>query len=65
MEQVLEYIKESYNELVNKVTWPTWASLLSSTRLVLVASMIIALIIFLMDAVSSFILTDTIYELSR
>ena len=65
MEQVLEYIKESYNELVNKVTWPTWSSLLSNTRLVLVASLIIALIIFLMDAVSSFILTDTIYELSR
>lgn len=65
MENVLEYIKESYNELVNKVTWPTWASLLSSTRLVLVASLIIALIIFIMDAVSSFILTDTIYELSR
>jgi len=65
MEQVLDYIKESYNELVNKVTWPTWSSLLSNTRLVLVASLIIALIIFIMDAVSSFILTDTIYELSR
>ena len=65
MEQVLVYIKESYDELVNKVTWPTWSSLLSNTRLVLVASMIIAVIIFLMDAVSSFILTDTIYELSR
>ncbi len=65
MEQVLDYIKESYNELVNKVTWPTWPNLLSNTRLVLVASMIIALIIFLMDAVSSFILTDTIYKLNR
>ncbi len=64
MEQVLQYIKESYNELVHKVTWPTWPSLLSSTRLVLVASLIIALIIFVMDAVSSFILTDTIYPMS-
>ena len=65
MEQVVQYIKESYDELVNKVTWPTWSSLLSNTRLVLVASMIIALIIFIMDAVSSLILTDTIYQLSR
>ncbi len=65
MEQIVQYIKESYNELVNKVTWPSWPSLLSSTRLVLVASLVIALIIFVMDAVSSFILTDTIYELSR
>ena len=64
MEQVLQYIKESYNELVHKVTWPTWPSLLASTRLVLVASLIIALIIFVMDAVSSFILTDTIYPMS-
>ena len=65
MEQIVQYIKESYNELVNKVTWPSWPSLLASTRLVLVASLVIALIIFVMDAVSSFILTDTIYELSR
>ena len=64
MEQVLQYIKESYNELVHKVTWPTWPSLLASTRLVLVASLIIALVIFAMDAVSSFILTDTIYPKS-
>ena len=64
MEQVLQYIKESYNELVHKVRWPTWRSLVASTRLVLVASLIIALIIFVMDAVSSFILTDTIYPMS-
>ena len=63
MEQIVQYIKESYNELVNKVTWPTLPSLLSSTRLVLVASLVIALVIFLMDAVSSFVLTDTIYKL--
>jgi preprotein translocase subunit SecE len=44
-----EYIIESYEELVNKVTWPTWKELQSSSILVLVASVIIALIIFLMD----------------
>ena len=65
MEQVLQYIKESYNELVHKVTWPSLSSLIVSSRLVLVASLIIAVIIFLMDAVSSFILTDTLYQMSR
>ena len=63
MDQIIQYIKESYNELVHKVTWPTWPELLSTTRVVIVASIVIALIIFVMDAVSSFILTDTIYEL--
>lgn len=60
MERLTLYIKESYNELVNKVTWPTWPSLLSNTRLVLVASAILALLIFLMDVISKGIL-DQIY----
>ena len=64
MDQIIQYIKDSYNELVHKVTWPTWPELLATTRLVIVASIVIALIIFVMDAISSFILTDTIYQLS-
>lgn len=52
MEQLKLYIKESYNELLNKVTWPTWANLLSSTRLVIIGSVILALIIFVMDFIA-------------
>lgn len=52
MEKLTLYIKESYSELVNKVTWPSWSNLLSSTRLVIVASIILALIIFVMDLIS-------------
>jgi preprotein translocase subunit SecE len=44
-------MKESYNELVNKVTWPTWSSLQSSAVLVMIASLIFALVIFAMDFV--------------
>jgi preprotein translocase subunit SecE len=44
-------LQESYDELVHKVTWPSWKQLQSSSILVLVASVIIALIIFLMDYV--------------
>jgi preprotein translocase subunit SecE len=44
-----KYIIESVQELTNKVTWPTVAQLQSSTILVAVASVIIALIISLMD----------------
>ena len=52
MERLKLYIIESYNELVHKVTWPTWSNLQSSTVVVLVASLILAMIIFLMDLVS-------------
>ncbi|MBN1768770.1 MAG: preprotein translocase subunit SecE [Prolixibacteraceae bacterium] len=45
------YVKESYNELVHKVTWPTWRELQSSAIVVMVASIIIALVIFLIDTV--------------
>jgi preprotein translocase subunit SecE len=49
MAKVTEYIKESYEELTDKVTWPTWAELQNSAILVLVAAIIIALIVLLMD----------------
>ena len=51
MAGIITYIEESYNELVNKVSWPTWAELQNSTRIVAVASIIIALMIFVMDFV--------------
>ncbi len=62
MEQIKLYLQESYNELVNKVTWPTWPNLLSSTRVVLVGSLIIALLVLLMDAVSK-ALTEFLYNI--
>jgi len=43
-----KYITESIEELTNKVTWPSWAELQSSTILVAISSVIIGLIISLM-----------------
>jgi len=57
MNDVVLYIKESYNELIHKVTWPTWPSLFANTRLVIIGSVIISLIIFLMDLVAKGVLT--------
>jgi len=62
MEQIKLYLIESYNELVNKVTWPTLANLLGSTRVVLIGALIIALIVLVMDAVSKQV-TDLLYNL--
>jgi len=57
------YIKESYNELINKVTWPTWANLQGSTLVVIITSLLLSLIIFLMDSVSNGVLSF-IYKLN-
>ncbi len=49
MANSLTYIEESYHELIHKVTWPTWNELQSTSIVVLVASVIFALSIFVMD----------------
>ena len=46
---MIQYIKESYNELVNKVSWPSFAQLQSSTIVVMVASAIFAVVVLAMD----------------
>ena len=46
---MLNYVKESYKELVQKVTWPTFAQLQSSTIVVMVASLIFAIVVLAMD----------------
>ena len=48
-EDMFNYVKESYNELVNKVTWPTFPQLQNSTIVVMVASVIFAVIVLAMD----------------
>ncbi len=46
---MFNYVKESYNELVNKVTWPSFAQLQSSTVVVMVASLLFAIVVLAMD----------------
>mgnify|MGYP002523850654 FL=1 len=43
------YCKVCYDELAHKVTWPTRKELTGSAMLVLTASLIIAIAVFLMD----------------
>jgi len=56
------YIQEAYDELVHKVSWPSWDELQQTTVIVLVALTIVTLVIFGMDAVSEGVLT-TIYNI--
>ncbi|HMM11368.1 MAG TPA: preprotein translocase subunit SecE [Bacteroidales bacterium] len=46
---IVNYVKESYTELMQKVSWPTWSELQSSAMVVSIASLIIALVVYLMD----------------
>jgi preprotein translocase subunit SecE len=47
--KIKRYFQESFTELVHKVTWPTWKELQNSTTVVLIASVIIAVAVALMD----------------
>ena len=63
MESLTNYVRESYNELVNNVTWPDYGSLQNDTIVVIVATLLFALVIFGMDSIANFVL-GAIYELN-
>ena len=56
------YIQEAYDELVHKVSWPSWDELQQTTIIVLVSLIIITLVIFGMDILSEQVL-QMIYNL--
>jgi len=49
MNKIFEFIKESYEEVVHRVTWPKYSELQQSSTLVLVASLIFAVVIAAVD----------------
>jgi preprotein translocase subunit SecE len=50
MKKIITYVKEAYNELVHKVSWPTRQELSSSTVIVMTASVIMALVVWVIDS---------------
>jgi len=56
MKKIIGYIKETYDELLHKVSWPSWSELQSSAIVVSIASLIIAVVVYVMDASFSTIL---------
>jgi len=49
MNKLVTYIVDVFRELTQKVTWPKWSELQQSAMIVMVASVIIALVVFLLD----------------
>jgi preprotein translocase subunit SecE len=56
MNKITTYFRESYKELVEKVTWPNWTQLQQSTVIVLVATLLTTVLVWLMDTISSSVL---------
>ncbi|MCD8261858.1 MAG: preprotein translocase subunit SecE [Bacteroides sp.] len=61
MKKIIENIKESYNELIHKVSWPTYSELSNSAVVVLSASLLIALVVFAMDSAFQALMENIIY----
>jgi preprotein translocase subunit SecE len=49
MNKIGNYFRDSYKELMEKVSWPTWTQLQQSTMIVLVATLVITALVSLMD----------------
>ncbi|MBO6252141.1 MAG: preprotein translocase subunit SecE [Paludibacteraceae bacterium] len=61
MSNLANVLKESYDELVHNVSWPSFRELSQTAVLVLVASLIIAVLVFAMDQLIKWILFNFIY----
>lgn len=55
MASIVNYIKDSFEEVRERVTWPTFSELLKSTNYVVLASVLFALVIFAIDKGVEFI----------
>jgi preprotein translocase subunit SecE len=53
MNKLSAYLRDSYKELVEKVTWPTWEQLQQSTMIVLGATLFITALVWIMDFVAN------------
>lgn len=60
--KLLTDIQDSYNELVYKVSWPSKKDLANSTVIVMVASILMAIVIWAIDVVFDSVM-NLIYSL--
>ena len=55
MHKLFNYFEQAYDELIHKVTWPTWQELQQSTIITLSSVIILTLIILAMDSSSQLV----------
>lgn len=56
MNKISTFFRELYRELLEKVSWPSWSELQQSTVIVLAATLVITLVVWLMDVIASSLL---------
>jgi preprotein translocase subunit SecE len=56
MNKISMYLRDSYRELLDKVSWPSWSELQQSTVIVLVATLLITVLVWIMDFIASSVL---------
>ncbi|MGL5890911.1 MAG: preprotein translocase subunit SecE [Bacteroidia bacterium] len=49
MNKIRAYFDEVYQEMVHKVSWPTWSELQESAIIVMVAAVIFSIVVAFMD----------------
>jgi preprotein translocase subunit SecE len=55
MSKIFNYFEQAFDELIHKVTWPTWNELQQSTLITLVSVIVLTLLIFGMDGASELV----------
>jgi preprotein translocase subunit SecE len=55
MTKILNYFEQAYNELIHKVTWPTWVELQQSTLITLFSILLLTVLTTLMDGTSKIV----------
>jgi preprotein translocase subunit SecE len=49
LQKIRTYVIDTYEELVERVTWPTWKELQNNTIIVVVSIVLFSLVVFAMD----------------
>lgn len=62
MNKFTAYLRESYTELTEKVSWPRWNNLTQSTVIVLGATAFITGLVWVMDVISNGVM-KSVYSL--
>ena len=65
MDKLRLYVVEAYDELMHKVSWPTWPELQQSAVVVLIASVLLAVVILGMDLASKYGIQSGFYNLVK
>jgi preprotein translocase subunit SecE len=62
MNKVIEYVKDSIEEVKSNVTWTSMSELQKFTTIVVISLLILTVIIWIMDKASELLMLETIYK---